>query len=610
MAARDTPTPLASEVSFDDAHRALLVSASAGSNAASLVDALQLRHPRPVIVVIGGATGLDTKSAASAATALRGVAPGVVSAAANSGAAIVDGGTDAGLMAIMGSALAAAGVDVPLLGVAPAGRVLLPGQRLGSGEVAETDGAVELQRNHSHFILADANEWGGETPLLIESAAALAGGAQVAVVVAAGGRVTQAEVAAAAARGWPIFVIGGTGGVAQRLAAAATRRRRPWQRRTLRSLVGPGADVRVVDAAGGASGELARVLGWQLTPAPTLKLAWQRFCVLDREASRLRRVFERTQVAIIALGVLVTLLAVLRTVSHDSLVSADNAPPYGEVIDGVLHWSVLSLPVLASALIAMSNRFANGRRWILVRSAAEEVKREIFTYRTRCSYYSGAATQRRKDARTAEQLLARRVATAERRLLTGEARLGAFGLGNENSPPDGLAAGDDGLSRLDGGRYIEIRTSDQLRYFQARTATLTRRLRGLQTVAILVAGSATVLAAAGLEAWVGLATVLAAGVMAYLGYAQIEPKLMSYNVTALELSAAAADWSASPVHEQVQLERLVTVVETSLAAERSGWLRHMSDSLEDLRGQQDPTIDITGTVSERAAGGPTSVTRP
>jgi hypothetical protein len=606
MAARDTRTSLASEVSFDDAHRALLVSASAGSNAASLIDALQLRHPRPVIVVIGGATGLDTKSAASAATALRGVAPGVVSAAANSGAAIVDGGTDAGLMAIIGSALAAAGVDVPLLGVAPAGRVRLPGQRVDSGDVADANDAVDLQRDHSHFILADANEWGGETPLLIESAAALAQGAPIAVVVAAGGRVTQAEVAAGAARGWPIFAISSTGGVADRLVAAATWRRRPWHRRTLRSLVGPGADVRVVDASAGGSAELARVLGWQLTAAPTLKLAWQKFCVLDREATRLRRAFERNQVAIIILGVLVTLLAILRTVSHDSLVSAD-APRYGTVIDNALHWSVLTLPVLASALIAMSNRFANGRRWILVRSAAEAVKREIFTYRTGCGYYSAVATQRRKDGRTAEQLLARRVATAERRLLAGEARLGAFAPVDQNAPPDSLAAGDDGLSRLGGDRYVDIRAGDQLRYYQARTATLTRRLRSLQIVAILVAGSATVLAAAGLEVWVGLATVLAAGAMAYLGFAQIEPKLMSYNATAFELGAAAAEWSAGPVQGQAQLERLVTVVESSLAAERSGWLRHMTETLEDLRGQQDGAIDITGGGAE-GRGAPTSGT--
>lgn len=607
MAARDTPTPASAEVRFDDAHRALLVTASAGSDATSLVDALQLRHPRPVIVVIGGADGLDTSSAGTAATALRGLAPGVVTAAANSGAAIVDGGTDAGLMAIVGSAVAAAGVDIPLLGVAPAGRVRLPGHRVDSADAADAHGIVELQRDHSHFILADANEWGGETPLLIESAAALAQGAPVAVVVAAGGRVTEAEIAAAAARGWPIFAISATGGVADRLVGAATKSRRPWQRRRLRSLVGRSADVRVVDASSGGAGQLARVLGWHLTAAPTLKLAWQRFCVLDREASRLRRAFELTQVAIIILGVLVTLLAVLRTVLHDSLVSAD-APRYGNIIDSALHWSVLTLPVLASALIAMSNRFANGRRWILVRSAAEAVKREVFTYRTGCGYYSAVATQRRRDGRTAEQLLARRVATAERRLLAGEARLGAFASVDQSAPPDALAPDDDGLSRLDGDRYVAIRAGEQLRYYQVRTVTLTRRLRSLQIVAILVAGSATILAAAGLEAWVGLATVLAAGAMAYLGFAQIEPKLMSYNATAFELGAALAEWSAAPVRGQAQLERLVTVVESSLAAERSGWLRHMSETLEDLRGQQDGAIDIT--EAERAPTAPTPRTHP
>ena len=72
------------------------------------------------------------------------------------------------------------------MGVAPSGRVCYPGGPEGN--------RVPLEENHSHFILANTNEWGGETRLLITVAEALAGNGSVLVVLAGGGQAAMSEV--------------------------------------------------------------------------------------------------------------------------------------------------------------------------------------------------------------------------------------------------------------------------------------------------------------------------------------------------------------------------------------------------------------------------------
>jgi hypothetical protein len=63
------------------------------------VEALGLGAPRPILVVVGGAAGLVDRELAELAP----LASRLVRAAAAAGAAIVDGGTDAGVMRLLWS---------------------------------------------------------------------------------------------------------------------------------------------------------------------------------------------------------------------------------------------------------------------------------------------------------------------------------------------------------------------------------------------------------------------------------------------------------------------------------------------------------------------------
>ena len=91
---------------------------------ASLIDALGISSPKNLILLIGGADKLD-ENPRFRLTQL--FSRGIARAAADAEALIIDGGTQAGVMQIMGQGIADRGRRSSLLGVAP-GESGLPGR--------------------------------------------------------------------------------------------------------------------------------------------------------------------------------------------------------------------------------------------------------------------------------------------------------------------------------------------------------------------------------------------------------------------------------------------------------------------------------------------------
>ena len=86
-------------------------------------------------------------------------------------ATVVDGGTDAGVMRLIGRARAQGGSDFPLIGVAAAGTVSL------SVDGLEPQKGPELEPHHTHFFLVPGRRWGDDSPWLNRVAGLIAGGA-------------------------------------------------------------------------------------------------------------------------------------------------------------------------------------------------------------------------------------------------------------------------------------------------------------------------------------------------------------------------------------------------------------------------------------------------
>jgi hypothetical protein len=173
--------------------------------------ALGLDSPSPVLVLVGGAGGVGEEDQARLRPLFE---AGLAPLAEARGAAVVDGGTDAGVMRLMGQARAEIGASFPLVGVAPAARVEIP-------DAPSWPDAVPLEPRHTHVVLVPAATWDDGARWLARAAEALAGGSRSVTVLVNGGEVTWEDAAQSIRAGRPVVAVGGTGRVADALAAAA-----------------------------------------------------------------------------------------------------------------------------------------------------------------------------------------------------------------------------------------------------------------------------------------------------------------------------------------------------------------------------------------------------
>jgi SLOG in TRPM, prokaryote len=177
---------------------------------------LALSSGRPVLVSVGGAGGMTPEHLDAMATLMR---ERIVPVLDRWGAAVVDGGTDAGVMQVIGQARNAAGASFPLIGVAATGTVTVSD---AAGPAAD---AAALEPHHTHAVLVPGNSWGDESPWLSEVATLLAGEYPSATLVINGGEITYEDISHSLAASRPVIVVAGTGRTADAIAAAAAGER-------------------------------------------------------------------------------------------------------------------------------------------------------------------------------------------------------------------------------------------------------------------------------------------------------------------------------------------------------------------------------------------------
>jgi hypothetical protein len=202
-------------ITFENGNRAVVITVPRDASAQAILEALEITSPRAVILLFGGAAGLDDSRKAHLATLF---ADGVTPVAAELGALIIDGGTQSGVMAMMGEAVAQSAGTGQLLGIAPKGKIMHPEI---AGASAGSDGA-SLEPNHSHFVLVESAEWGGETGKMLELARAF--NAPIVAILVNGGAIAADEALESVRNGWQLLVVEGSGRFADELSAAVRDR--------------------------------------------------------------------------------------------------------------------------------------------------------------------------------------------------------------------------------------------------------------------------------------------------------------------------------------------------------------------------------------------------
>ncbi len=175
------------------------------------VEACDLVVGNSVLVIIGGASQIGDVDFER----IRGLFQNVLAPVAEVvGATVIDGGTDVGIMRLMGEARSAIKGTFPLLGVAPASLVLLP------GSLAVSEEAISLEPHHTCFIGVPGTRWGDESAILAKLATEISGPNVSVVVLINGGAITLVDAKYNVQEGRELWVIGGTGRNADRLVLA------------------------------------------------------------------------------------------------------------------------------------------------------------------------------------------------------------------------------------------------------------------------------------------------------------------------------------------------------------------------------------------------------
>ncbi len=169
---------------------------------------------RPVIVLIGGNILPEHDAVHESAVEV------IARAAEDLGAVMICGGTDMGIMALIGQIRWRLKYRFPLIGIAPEELVTWPGGPL-DGQPALPDGKrFQLEPHHSHFVLVPGSEFGDESPWIVRAALFIAGERNKAVTILAnGGKVSEKDIGLALDAGEPVIVLKGTGRYADELAS-------------------------------------------------------------------------------------------------------------------------------------------------------------------------------------------------------------------------------------------------------------------------------------------------------------------------------------------------------------------------------------------------------
>ena len=535
---------------------------------------LSLPPYKAVFVVIGAADTLAPEVVPRLTQLFnRGIAPAAIEASA----VIVDGGTQAGVMRLMGEGLASRGATCPLVGVAPASLVMHPDN--------PTAGAP-LEPNHSHFVLVEGDAWGSETATLFELVRALVNNqaepspvatrVPAVVVLAGGGAIALQEVLCAVRQKLPLVVVEGSGGTADAVAAAWKTRGTTPDDPDLAEIVADGA-LQLFPLFGPVQG-LSRLLARELGADQVLLQAWETFADYDLNANRQQRHFDRLQQLIIGVGLISTGLVISQEV-YGPKQPGTTLPRYSGW--WFLHHVLILIPITLTILINSASRFNQGNKWLLLRAGAEGIKREIYRYRARAMPL--------QDAGTPEAELALRMAAITRATMgsvVNSTSLVPYDK-SQGFPPGmyGAQGGDDGFSYLAPARYLDVRLGDQLAYFRRKAVRLETQYKALSWLTFIVGGTGTYLAAIDQTVWVAVTLALATAIGTYLGYRRTEGTLTKYNQTATDLSNIRSGWNALRPEDQLnqlQINQLVNDTERVLQSEHDDWGLDMTSALAKL----------------------------
>ena len=128
-----------------------------------------------------------------------------------------------GVMAEIGQIRSRNGCKFPLVGVAPETLVTWPGGLHSGKFLGWGEKRWQLEPHHSHFILVPGNQFGDESPWIVDTATILSKDQKSVTILINGGEVSRKDIELSLENGRPVIALSRTGRLADELARQPNR---------------------------------------------------------------------------------------------------------------------------------------------------------------------------------------------------------------------------------------------------------------------------------------------------------------------------------------------------------------------------------------------------
>jgi len=319
--------------------------------------------------------------------------------------------------------------------------------------------------------------------------------------------------------------------------------------------------------------------------SPVLESAWQRYAELDANATQATKQRTYLRQGAIALAMLAVLLAVFTNTYSVIL------PPVTNLTLGIaeiLRTVLILLLIINFIILALAIRFQQHTSPQELRAAAEEVKKEIYLYRTILQWHDDC-----------DQWLNRRITDIQRHLADSfgsEITLKPYhGQIPPHYNPDDPQS-DPGFTRLMPDDYLRYRLENQLNYFSGQIAQ-PQKSKFYLHIGLFVTGGLSVLLAAvpgtDYSAWVAVAVFAAAALINWLEPRELDAAISSYNQLIFSLNIIKDRWFSLSKEEQTSEEffKLVTTTEQVIWSQYNKHASEMWRAVDNLNGQNNDALD-------------------
>jgi len=318
-------------------------------------------------------------------------------------------------------------------------------------------------------------------------------------------------------------------------------------------------------------------------PAPILEIAWTRYANLDLAADRRTKAFSTIRRRIIWLGVLATFFAIITQIYFLDLKSLQGPIL---IVGIIVKFFFIATPILASILASFATKFYSNGAWLIYRAGSEEIKKEIYFFRT---------ILQKDPSRRA--YLEKRLGEIQRQLfrsLSGEFAFEGYSgpLPSNYNPQDPNS--DPGFSELTGEEYFKYRLENQLDWHN-RKVNQHKEERRKMTIYILIAGGLGAIFAAlggGWSLWVALTASLTAALIGWQELRNVDSTIKTYSKVVMELTLLYDHWHNLESEERTDAEfyKMVRGCEEVLWSQNMEYIKSMQEALQDSGLEQEASL--------------------